>query len=136
MTTLSPRDLLFLAWCECTGQENDPRVARQNERIIWEFINAGFTAEELKRVCAYMKHENSKGGRFKLQLHKVAGDLERFASILSDLKAKDRNRRPAPTPKEQVMGMRDRIVDTESADPRINGTGRHLSDVLKKMSEQ
>lgn len=132
----TPSDLFFSAWSEATSQEPDPRIVKQNERLAWEFFNAGFTCDELRRVVRYMKHENSKGGRFKIQLHKVAGDLERFASILADCKAQDRNRRPAPTPKEQVMALRDPLLKTEEVDPRINGKGRHLSDVLKKLADQ
>ncbi len=135
MTPITPIDAFFLAWCEATSQEPDKRIIRQNEHLAHDFIAAGFTCDELKRVVAYMKHENTKGGRFKLQLHKVAGELDRFASILADCKARDRNRRPAPSAKAQALETLRPTVEPETADVRANGTGRHLKDILSNLGE-
>lgn len=130
MTTTTLLNLFFIAWSESTGQESDQRFIKQNERLVWEFLNAGFTCEELRRVISYMKHENSKGGRFKLQLHKVAGDLERFASILADCKARDRNRRPTPTARETALESFHPIIDPENKP--TTSTGHHISDFIRR----
>ncbi len=55
----------------------------------------------LKHVLAYNKtHTHAP---MKVQVHKLIGDLEVFASILADARARERNRIPKPTPRETVM---------------------------------
>lgn len=121
-------------WCSLTQQDLNRKAT---ERLFWQFHNEGFGTDDLSVVVKYMQRCNAKGGgRYKIAAHKVLGDTEVFASILAMAKAENRNHRPAPTPKEQVMQLRDPLLKTEEADPRINGHGRHLSDVLKKMAEQ
>lgn len=136
MTTQNPSEAFFAAWFSVTGQEHDARIVKQHERTAWEFLKAGFLPSELERVCRYMQKENTKGGRFKIQLHKVAGELDRFASILADVKAQDRNRRPLPIERDRILAAREKAAEPETTDPRINGTGRHLSDVLKTIANQ
>lgn len=121
-------------WCSMTQQELHKK---STERLFWQFHNEGFSADDMSIVVKYMQRSNAKGGgRYKLAAHKVLGDLEIFASILAMAKAENRNRRPGPTPKEQVMALRDPLLKTEEADPRISGNGRHLKDVLKSLENQ
>lgn len=119
-------------WCSLTQQELHKK---STERLFWQFNNEGFSPDDLRCVVGYMQRCNTNGQHYKIQAHKVLGDLEVFASVLADAKAKARNRRPPPTEKEKVVALRERVVEPETADPRINGTGRHLSDVLKGMSQ-
>lgn len=121
-------------WCSLTQQELHKK---STERLFWQFNNEGFTAEDMGIVVKYMQRCNAKGGgKYKIQAHKVLGDLEIFASILADAKAHARNARPAPTPRDVVIAQRERPVEPETADSRINGNGMHFSDVLKKLAQQ
>ena len=123
---------LHALWCSLTGQ-----VLRfkPTERLFWEFNNQGFTSADMRIVVGYMQRCNAKGGKYKIMAHKVLGDLEIFASILADAEAKARNARSAPTEKEKVIAMRERAVEPETADSRINGTGLHFKDILKGMAQ-
>jgi len=119
-------------WCSLTQQELHKK---STERLFWQFNNDGFTADDLRCVVTYMQRCNANGQHYKIQAHKVLGDLEVFASVLADAKAKARNRRPPPTEKEKVVALRERVVEPETADPRINGTGRHLGDIIKHLNQ-
>lgn len=136
MTTQTPSEALYTAWFTASNQEHDPRMVRATERISWEFLHAGYTASELEIVTKFMMRANSKGGRYSIEFGKVAGDLERFSGLLARIKAENRNRRPAPTEREKVIAAREKATEPETADPRINGVGRHLKDILKHLENQ
>lgn len=74
------------------------------------------------------------GGRYKLQVHKVIGDHEVFASILGEVRAIERNRRKAMTESEKIMRAYEKPVEPELADNRIQGNGRHISEIFKSLT--
>lgn len=120
-------------WCSLTEQELHRKAT---ERLFWQFHNDGFTGDDLKCVIGYMQRCNSKGGgRYKIQAHKVIGDLEVFASILAEAKAKERNARKAQTASEKIMAQYERPVDPEQSDSRIKGNGVHVSEIFKKLPQ-
>lgn len=118
---------IHLYWCEITGQDVRDLPIQFSERHWYEFLKLGCTKEDLKLVVDWMLMQN-KSGRVVYQLlpSKVVGDLERFCEIRAELRAKQRNRRPAPTPKEQIL---------QSFRPEIEQMGkgnvRTIGDVFK-----
>lgn len=126
-------DDLHSLWESLTGQELRRRPV---ERLFWEFNNEGFTADDLRTLLNYMMRCNAKGGgRYKIQVHKVIGDLEITASILAEAKAKERNTRKAQTASEKVLADYERVVDPELADNRIKGNGVHISSIFKNIPQ-
>lgn len=119
-------------WESLTGQQ---LKRAPTERLFWEFHNAGFTSADLRTLVTYMQRCNAKGQRYKIQLHKVIGDLEIAASILAEAAAKERNTRKAQTASEKIVAAYERPVDPELADPRVNGTGRHISDIFRNITK-
>jgi len=103
---------LHSTWCEVTRQDLHPKAT---ERLFFEFWRAEFTAQDLRCVLDHMQRFNRQnpGAQFRLHAQKVLGDLEMFASTLAETRAKERNRRPAPTARQQVEALRDRPVDAE-----------------------
>lgn len=122
-------------WESLTGQEL--KRLPDIERLFWEFNNAGFTGDELRSIVTYMQRCNAKGGgRYKIQVHKVIGDLTITASILAEVKAKERNTRQSKTASEKIMAAYEKPVDPEQADSRIKGTGRHVSEIFRNLPSQ
>lgn len=135
MTTIAS---LHAAWESASGTTLKLKIW---ERGIDHFIQAGFTEADIVCVFKYARRENARFTGsiqgFTITPFKVFDfEYRWFDSLLSQARAGERNRRPSPTPKEQVMVLRDPLLATEEADPRIKGNGRHLSDVLKKLAEQ
>ncbi len=101
--------------------------AQATERLFFEMAKLDLTPDDLQCVLKHClafnrKHPNTP---MKIQVHKLCGDLEVFCSILGEARAMERNRRPAPTPKEQVL--RDLRGPTDSA----TGNGCHrLSEFI------
>lgn len=130
-------EALHAAWEKASGTTLKLRIW---ERGIADFIEAGFTCEDIQIVFRYARRENAKFTSaiqgFTITPFKVFDfEYRWFDSLLSQARASERNRRPPPTEKEKVVALRERVVEPETADPRINGTGRHLSDVLKTINQ-
>ena len=122
--------ILHETWNLTAGQELHYRAT---ERIFYEADKLGFTPDDLKLVLQHVLSYNKthKHAPMKVQVHKLLGDLEIFASILAEAKAKERNRVKPPTPKESIL---------ESWRPtngeRVSGANCHrLSDFLKTPTE-
>ena len=117
---------LHSTWCACTGQEINLRAT---ERIWYELWRCDFSVDDLRLVVEYMKRFNRTHPdcQMKIQVHKVCGDLEAFASIVGECKARERNKVKPATPKEQVLNAWRPICGE-----RVNGANVHrLSDFLK-----
>lgn len=50
---------LLSVWTECTGQELNPRAM---ERIAYDFLHIGFTADDLRCVVKHMQRQNRAMG--------------------------------------------------------------------------
>lgn len=118
--------LLHACWCETTGQTLHFQAT---QRLFWELAKMEFTPDDLlcvlKHVLAYNKsHAHAP---MKVQVHKLLGDLEIFASILADARARERNRVPKPTAKEIVLEQ------FRGVTPEPNGKIRHVSEIFDEM---
>lgn len=118
---------LRACWNKLTGQDLN---ARATERLFFEYLKMDFTESDLQcvlRAClAYnRKHQTCP---MKIQVHKIIGDLEIFASMLGEARAKERNQVKAATPKEQVLQAFRPVVN-----PELSGTGNthHISEFIK-----
>ncbi len=81
----------------------------------------------LKHVLAYNRaHPNAP---MKIQIHKLCGDLEIFASILAEARAKDRNRIKEQTPKEKTLS------EWRGCEPVSNGNVHRISEFLKQPNQ-
>jgi hypothetical protein len=119
---------ILAAWCEITGQEVKYRPV---ERLLWEFHQMDFTADDLRCVVQGMKRHNSKSdSKYKIQLHKVIGDLETFASMLAEFRAKERNRPKPPSPAQRVVSEFRRSPGQVQDKDCLS-----LKDVFKRMAE-
>lgn len=110
------------------------------ERAIAHFIEAGFTEEDVLCVFKYSRRENAKFTSsiqgFTITPFKVFDfEYRWFDSLLSQARASERNHRPPPTAKEQAIQLREKVIEPETADPRINGNGRHLGDIIKHLNQ-
>lgn len=117
-------------WAEVTGQTLH---ARATERLFFEFWNTGFTAEQLRCVLRHYLRLNKQyagGAAFRINAQKILGDLETFASTLGEAEAYERNRRPQPTPRQQVEQLRERVVDADQASTLQPGAPKSFKDVL------
>ncbi len=117
-------------WARLTKQELHPRAT---ERLFFGFHNEGFTCDDLRCVVEYYQRFNrqNNGAQFRINAQKICGDIEAFASVLAEARAKERNRPKAVTPKEQVINLRERPVDVEKP---ATGSDRHVSDVFKTLN--
>ena len=117
---------LHACWCHMTGQELHFKAT---DRLFYEMFKMDFTTDDLlcvlKHVLSYNRtHPNAQ---MKVQVHKLLGDLEVFASILAEARAKERNRVKPLTPKESALE-----AWRPTCGERVNGANLHrLSDFLK-----
>ena len=117
---------LHSCWCQTTGQ---PLHFKATERLFYEMAKLDFVSDDLlcvlKFVLSYNKtHQNAQ---MKVQVHKLCGDLETFASILGEARAKERNKIPKPTPKEIVLEQFRRVT------PEAKGNCVPISQVFEAM---
>lgn len=116
--------LLHTVWNQTTGQELHFKAT---ERLFYELWKMEFKPDDLlcvlKHVLAYNKtHTHAP---MKIQIHKLCGDLEIFASILAEARAKDRNRVKPATPKESVLS------EWRGIKPESNGNARSIGEFIK-----
>lgn len=127
---------IHAAWEKASGQ---PIRIKVWERAFHDFAEKGFTPEDIACVFAYARRENAKftsGIKFTITPFKVFDfEYRYFDSLLSQARASERNHRPRLTEKDKVIALRERVVEPEANDPRINGTGRHFKDILKALND-
>lgn len=112
-----------------TGRESRYQVY---ERSLYDFVQAGFTAEDMEIVLAFMLRENKRNDwKYSLQLGKLLGDHERFQDLLSDAKARLRNMKKMPTPKEVAIEQLRPVV----VEPLPAATGRTIGEVFRTMGQ-
>ncbi len=81
----------------------------------------------LKYVISYNKTHAEC--RMKVQVNKLCGDVENFASICAEAKARERNRISKPTPKQEALHAFCGIA------PEPRGNCVPASEVLAKLRE-
>lgn len=119
---------LHEVWNQTTGQTVNLRAT---ERIFFELANLDFTADDLLSVLKHVLHYNKTHAAcpMKVQVHKLCGDVEAFASICAEAKAKARNKVAKPTPKESVLHA------FRGVTPEQNGNPHHIREVFASMKE-
>jgi len=120
---------LHKTWNQVTGQQLNPRAT---ERLFFEFWSMDFTDQDLQCVLKYMiaynrKHPNTP---MKIQAHKVLGDLETFASVLSEAMALERNKPVKTTPRESVL------MSFRRTTPERTGNFLSASEVLSRLKSE
>lgn len=95
-------------WQEQTKQDLHLRTV---ERIFFKFVQEGFSSDDLRCVLVWVKWKNTQSDRkrqINLRLildHDAEIPFAKFACDLGEARAWERNRRPAPTPKEKVLNQ-------------------------------
>lgn len=124
--TATQIEALHSTWEKLTGQVINRRVT---ERVFYEMASAGFTDDDLRCVIQGMQKFNrgGSGAQFRINLVKVCGDLESFGSVCAEFRAKERNKKPAPTPAQQIKQAFSPILVED-----LTSTGtRSISEVFK-----
>jgi len=84
---------------------------RTVERIFFKFLQEGFQSDDLRCVLVWIKWKNNQSGhkrQINLRLvldHDAEIPFAKFACDLGEARAWERNRRPAPTPKEKALSQ-------------------------------
>jgi len=111
------------------GAEPNYRV---HERAYYDFLAAGYTADDLRLVMQYLKLENKRmnGAKHSLRLDRLLDfDYRRFDSLLNCARAVKRNAVLPPTPREVVLHEFRRTA------PEPNGKCKHVGEFLKSLRE-
>lgn len=86
-----------------TGRESKLPIY---EHALFDFVRAGFTHEDMATVITFLMRENKRNQfQYSLKLGHLINDHMRFNDLLQEAKARERNRRPAPTAKERVLSQ-------------------------------
>lgn len=129
MEIINKINQLHKTWESVTGQVINLRAT---ERIWYEFASMDFTEDDLRCVLADLMRFNraSNGAKFRINLQKICGDPETFASLLGEARAKERNRKKPPTAKDQVLqNLRPTV-----GEPLSGQNTRTLSEVFQTIA--
>lgn len=90
-----------------------------------------FTEDDLTCVLNDLMRFNrgSNGAKFRINLQKICGCAETFASLLGEARAKQRNKIKATTPQEQVLKEFRRSPEQQST-----GNTRSVSEVFRALT--
>ncbi len=104
-------------YCQLTGQTL--RLGFDRERQWFEWLRAGFTPEDLRRVVAYLQRE-IRAGRRNVGALKISNLLQpdRFEE---DLNIRRVRLQPPPRPQVQVPSMAAPLSETEREARRLRG---------------
>jgi len=122
---------LHAKYCTLTGQELKYQPA---ERMLYDYLNNGFTEADLDTVLTFLIHQNKKREpryRNKIQFHRIVGDLEFFNSIFGEASAWARNKRPAPTEKSLTLAA----FRNEAPAVAPVGGERHIMEVFQTIGQ-
>lgn len=117
---------LHSCYCEVSGLSINARV---HERAFQDFLSSGFTVDDMRLVLTHLKRENKRmnGAAFSLRIDKLLDfEYRRFDSILSEAKAKNRNR-VVQTPSEQVLQEWRKLPSTAGTAT----TAKPVKDILR-----
>jgi len=99
------------------------------EHSLFDWVKAGFTKSDMIIVLNFIIRENRKNDyKYSLRLGPLINDLQRFSDLLEEAKAKERNRKVAPTAKERVL-KEFRGVEHEPA-----ANVRNIGEIFKGMA--
>jgi hypothetical protein len=128
---------LHSAWQDASGQEVNYRAT---ERIFYAAHQMDFTPDDVKIAVKHLIRFNNKneGAKFRINVFKIIGDLESFAALVAEARAVDKNRRHAPTPKQQIQRAYEQVQDAEQSSLlTVTSTGgRTFKQVLESIAEK
>jgi len=121
-------------WQQQTKQELHLRTV---ERIFFKFLQEGFSGDDLRCVLTWVKWKNTTCD-YKRQInlrlildHDGEIPFAKFACDLGEARAWERNRRPAMTPKQQVLSkLRPQVGETLTG-TEIPTAGEILKRIVK-----
>jgi len=117
-------------FCQETKTEPTYRV---HERSYYDFQAYRFTAEDLKLVIRHLQRENRamNGARYSLRVDKLLDfEYRHFDSLLSEARAKERNRHKIKTAAEKTLQQfRPVVVESPVTEPDTTQT---LKDILRR----
>jgi hypothetical protein len=118
---------LHRCWCDLTGQDLNLRAT---ERLFYELLNSDFTVDDLGCVVRYVLAFNRKhlDCPMKVQFHRICGDLEQFASVLAEARAKERNRIKPLTARASVVQAFRPVADVEGS---ATGNSHRIGEFLQ-----
>ncbi len=121
---------LHQAWCEASGQDVSYRAT---ERIFYAAHQMDISADDIKVAVKFLIRFNNKsdGPKFRINCFKLIGDTESFCALVAEARAVDRNRRPAPTPKQVVIAQREQVIDPEQAPTMTSTTQPSVKQIIK-----
>jgi hypothetical protein len=103
-----------------------------NSRLCLEFMQAGYTSEQLVLVVDYLKAQNLKASapqyRRKITLPRVIGDLVEFDALIQLAEAWNRNRSKLSKKQEFLNSLHREEVPT--------GKPRHIGEVINAIAHQ
>lgn len=118
---------ILAAYTKATGRQCNYMV---HEYGLWAYKQAGFGESDMALVCSFLIRENSRNNyKYSLHLTKLIGDLARFDDLLCEAKAVSRNRKPPPTPREQVQSLLRPVVGEATQ----TGSAMSVQDILRKV---
>lgn len=129
----SQLEALHGAWCRASSQELNFKAT---ERLFYELHKLDFTPSDVTVAVEHLMRFNkrSDGAKFAIRANKVL-EPETFSCLVAEARAVLRNRRPAPTEREKVADLRERVIDKDQAST-LNQTHPHsFGEVLKRMGQ-
>lgn len=105
------------------------------DRFWFELARNGYSAEDVEIFLLWVKNENlDREPQYQRRFHipRMFGDLAEFDADLCLARAWHRNRRKAPTPKEEALEQLRPTVDPELAKARLN-PARSAGEVLGRI---
>lgn len=109
-------DRLDLAYTKLTGRQFQASGLITGREYLWiQFYNAGYRESDLEEVILWIKQRIRVGKctEAALKFRSLISDLGKFEDELATCRAERRNAKPAPRPKERVLGQfRPKAVET------------------------
>lgn len=119
--------LILDAHFRLTGRESRLPIY---EHALFDFVRAGFTDVDMTTVLTFLMRENNRNHfQYSLKLGHLINDHMRFNDLLQEARARERNRRPAPTAKEKVLQQfRPAMGETATTTGAMS-----IKDILRKV---
>lgn len=135
-SSLSPKLTgLHEHYCELTGFRIRQSVGELNRSHSWYLFNQyGFTDDDLVAVVRYLQRKIKDGSRNAgaLKFDNLIVQLDRFEEDLGLARAEERNRKPAPTPRERVLEQaRPTVVPMTPKDAQI--TAKPVGELIANL---
>jgi len=134
---MNPSDIptLHKLYCQLSGF--DLRYNIDRERAWYEYIKAGFTAEDLRLVLAHLRHGVIHGGRYPgcMGFTRLIWNLDKFEEDLCEAKAIARNN-PTKTNRQSVIKVfRPQVSDATGATVSCKPVSAIVPELIKQLRD-